>query len=86
MSQFQNVLVNTILASKTEKCSLKIAPFDEIDLGRAMLKLVKDASLRRKKGKEGKEFVKKYTWENVASDYTNVIQEVLSTNKTPAII
>jgi glycosyltransferase involved in cell wall biosynthesis len=52
-----------------------IAPSDFQALAQALITLINDRALRKRMGKQSKEFVPQYTWKSIAEQYSELYQQ-----------
>ena len=62
-------------------CCLKIAPFDVAAFAEAMLRLLRDPSLREKMAAAAKQWVRAFSWDSLATQYENLFAEILETGQ-----
>lgn len=60
-----------------DDCAIKVKPFDVDGLAKAMEKLMTDSDLRKKMGDRAWELSKNYSWDRVAYEYKNYIDDLL---------
>jgi glycosyltransferase involved in cell wall biosynthesis len=59
------------------ECAIKVKPFDEDELARAIEKLIIDPELRMKMGDKAWEFSKDFSWDSIGKKYLDYINNVL---------
>lgn len=59
------------------ECAMKVEPFNEKDMGRAILELVTNKRLRIKKGDVGRRLAEKYSWDIAYANYLDFVEKAL---------